>query len=80
MTDDEVRQKLLSAIESFGLVNLLSVWVHRKTGDHYKVVSFCMIERDLTPAVVYRNLTNNLTWCRPISEFIDGRFVREEGV
>lgn len=78
MTDDEVRQKLLSAVESFGFANLVGVWVHRKTGGRYKIISLCLIEHDLTSAVVYRNLANDLTWCRPISEFTDGRFVPED--
>lgn len=81
MTDDELRSRFFPAIQSFDSFDDLSgVWVHRKTGGRYKIVTFCLIEADLTLSVVYRNLANNLTWCRPISEFTDGRFVREEGV
>lgn len=57
-----------------------SRWVHRN-GGRYVVVSKCIIEATLTPAVAYEadGEPASWTWVRPLSEFLDGRFTRVEG-
>lgn len=51
-----------------------SLWKHRK-GTVYRIVCCAFLERDLTTVVVYRAASDKqLTWCRPLAEFMDGRF------
>ncbi len=54
-----------------------SHWRHRN-GGIYEVVSIVIIEGTMSPAITYRciDLSPALTWCRPASEFVDGRFSR----
>lgn len=56
----------------------LSEWTHKKTGGEYVVRMHVILEADLTPCVVYykRFAEPDQTWCRPASEFFDGRFER----
>lgn len=50
-------------------------WRHVKTGHIYDIVTFALIEKDLTPVVVYRSrVWKNQVWIRPLDEFFDGRF------
>lgn len=49
---------------------------HVKSGGIYSVVCTAKCEADGTTSVVYRNISNGLTWHRPYSEFADGRFIR----
>ena len=60
-----------------------SDWKHVKSGGLYSVITYAMIEATLTPAVIYAGGNgyhkDGLTWkvwCRPVSEFMDGRFAR----
>ena len=60
-----------------------SQWRHVKSGGVYRVKDLCLIEATLAPAVIYEGSHGYVqgkvlwnTWCRPISEFLDGRFVR----
>lgn len=46
---------------------------HTKSGEVYEMVAMAINEGDLKPTVVYRK--NDVVWCRPASEFFDGRFV-----
>ena len=54
----------------------LSAWRHKKSGGSYTVQMHVIIEATLEPAVVYyRQFADpRETWCRPASEFFDGRF------
>lgn len=56
----------------------LSRWRHRKTGHEYQVHGHVLIEATLEPAVIYYKVRSvdpsEPTWCRPASEFFDGRF------
>ena len=53
-----------------------TLWLHRKTGGLYRLVDICTIEADLSKAVLYRREDGSgPVWCRPVSEFCDGRFV-----
>ena len=54
----------------------LSRWVHVKSGTTYVVRMNVLIEATLEPAVVYyqQHGDPDVTWCRPASEFFDGRF------
>ena len=61
-----------------------SIWTHTKTGHEYKIDGFCVIEASLVEAVLYHRLDppreidrefRDAVWCRPVSEFLDGRFV-----
>ena len=61
-------------------VEIGSVWRHLKTGHIYIVVGECLIEASVTDAILYRRCdgTRGPVWCRPLSEFTDGRFVLKE--
>ncbi len=50
------------------------IWQHVKSGGLYTVEGECMIEADMTPAIIYRSLWDSAVWVRPKSEFYDGRF------
>lgn len=49
-------------------------WRHRKTGHDYRIIGFCLIEKTLTPAVMYARVGELTTFIRPCDEFFDGRF------
>lgn len=64
--------------------NLKGRWLHVKTGGVYLFIALAQIEATGEPAVVYEALDDKGTgpagsrvWVRPLSEFTDGRFVRE---
>lgn len=48
-------------------------WRHRKTGGLYEELHRALVERDLTPVVVYRG-EDGQVWVRPAKQFDDGRF------
>ncbi|WP_319533400.1 hypothetical protein [uncultured Cohaesibacter sp.] len=48
--------------------------VHRKSGEKYCVLHVGLLEADLKPVVIYEN-RDHCVWVRPVSEFLDGRFV-----
>lgn len=54
----------------------LSNWKHLKSGDDYAVKGHVLLESSLDPHVIYyqRFADPTITWCRPASEFFDGRF------
>lgn len=52
-----------------------SRWRHVKSGTLYDVVAVGYLERDVSPVVVYRGVVSETVWVRPLSEFLDGRFV-----
>lgn len=56
----------------------LSLWRHVKSGGEYMVRMHVILEATLEPAVIYyKRLADPAeTWCRPASEFFDGRFER----
>lgn len=60
-----------------------TLWTHVKTGNDYRIVGFCVREHDVVQCVLYtRNVLNlvdvmNPIWCRPVREFMDGRFVKK---
>lgn len=53
---------------------------HIKTGGLYTVVNLALLESTLEPLVVYHpddmnsELDGQITWARPLSQFMDGRF------
>ncbi len=49
-------------------------WRHLKSGHDYMVQGHVLIEANLMPAVVYSRYGQTENWCRPASEFLDGRF------
>lgn len=57
------------------------VWKHMKTGNLYEIVGFGLVEKTLTPSVIYRQhsavIGYSSLWVRPCEEFFDGRFVRQ---
>lgn len=65
---------LLSALS--GAPPVGSVWKHAKTGNDYVVTARGIREEDLSPMLAYRRVDGSLTWFRPVSEFLDGRFQR----
>lgn len=53
----------------------MQLWQHVKTGGVYSIVEFCVIEKDLVPAVAYRGVSKpGPVFIRPCEEFFDGRF------
>ena len=65
------------------LPTINSKWKHASSGGVYTVLSCAMIEATLQPGVVYEGGHGYAhdgriwsTWVRPVSEFMDGRFVR----
>lgn len=65
----EVKQNRLKA-------PYLSRWKHIKSGGLYTVRLNVIIEANLEPAVIYypQHGAPEVNWCRPASEFFDGRF------
>lgn len=61
-----------SSRSKFGL------WRHKKTDHLYEVVNFGLNESDLCPIVVYVSVQTGQLWVRPVAEFFDGRFKKEE--
>jgi hypothetical protein len=52
-----------------------SVWVHTKTGGHYKILHHGLFENSLKPMVVYQSYDGSgPVWIRPSEQFFDGRF------
>ena len=49
------------------------IWRHIRTGKHYVILCLCRNTVDTEVMVVYYNVVNE-TWCRPLSQFTDGRF------
>jgi hypothetical protein len=56
------------------------VWVHKKSGGRYLILTEAVQEKDMEPVVVYTEATkaDSPIFTRPKSEFFDGRFVREK--
>lgn len=48
---------------------------HRKTGTIYQVTSLAYNESTLEPLVIYHD-ADLVYWARPLSEFVDGRFMK----
>jgi hypothetical protein len=51
-----------------------STWRHRK-GEDYFIVGHCVLAGYMVPAVLCR-ATDSIIWCRPASQFQDGRLTR----
>lgn len=60
----------------FGIGDL----VQHRHGGIYRVVDRVTIERNLTPAYVYRDIKTGMAWVRPLSEMLDGRFTKIDDV
>lgn len=51
------------------------LYLHKKTGNVYRLITAAKIEKDLSAAVVYTDHpSNDHVWIRPRLEFFDGRF------
>jgi len=48
-------------------------YIHLKTRDVYNVLCEGVLEKDLTPVVIYYGMDGRV-WVRPSEEFYDGRF------
>lgn len=68
---DEARIEILALTEN---VPIGTRWRHLKSGNDYMVTGHAIIEATLTPAVIYSRYGQTDRWCRPGSEFLDGRF------
>ncbi len=55
-------------------------WVHEVSGGEYVVTGCAIIEVTLDPGVVYTSTHSGITWVRPLAEFLDGRFTKQEVV
>lgn len=69
---------MMSLVEGPEFPDTGSLWTHMKSRKEYRVVGRAIIERDLTPAVLYRACgygeADSPIWVRPVREFMDGRF------
>lgn len=79
-TDDRLEAAI--ALTAKAGPNRGSIWRHRK-GGAYQIVVCAIREADLVPVVVYKDEYPQgemfdrklaLTWVRPLTEFMDGRF------
>ena len=54
-----------------------TTWQHVKSGCIYTVVGVCVIEKTNEYAFLYKHGTSSAQapWCRPVDEFLDGRFL-----
>lgn len=50
------------------------VWIHKKSGDRYTVLTVALDSETLQDKVVYLSLDTGFTWVRDAEEFFDGRF------
>jgi hypothetical protein len=60
--------------------SLGSVWQHVRRGTRYSVLHIGTLQTsepglDDELCVVYRNVSHYAVWVRPLSEFMDGRFI-----
>ena len=53
-------------------------WRHVKTRKKVTVAALCIIEATMTPAAFYIESDSWIPWIRPLTEFLDGRFVKVE--
>ncbi len=53
-------------------------WGHLKRGTTYIVRGMCIIEATKDMGVIYQSEADGTTWVRPLSEFMDGRFIEIE--
>ena len=61
------------------LPKIRTIWEHKKTSGRYVVTGHCQIEATWSPGVLYVHLGGpqsemELPICRPLDEFMDGRF------
>ena len=49
-------------------------FIHKESGNLYQVSQLAYRESDLEVVVIYHDV-NMVHWVRPLSEFLDGRFV-----
>lgn len=75
MDKEDMTETLLSLLAPYKeTVTVGSKWIHLKSKHTYEVVAIGYLESSLTTIVVYKG-SEGLVWVRPITEFLDGRFV-----
>lgn len=75
MDKEDMTKTLLSLLEPYReTVTVGSKWLHLKSKHTYEVIAVGCLESSLTTVVVYKG-SEGLVWVRPITEFLDGRFV-----
>lgn len=75
MDKEDMTETLLSLLEPYNeTITVGSKWLHLKSKHTYEVVAIGYLESSLTTIVVYKGV-EGLVWVRPITEFLDGRFV-----
>jgi len=54
----------------------VQLWVHQKSGHHYKILHHGLFEGSLKPMVIYQSYDDDSgpVWVRPAEQFFDGRF------
>ena len=66
-----------------------SRWIHVKSGHTYMVMGLAWEEKSLLPVVIYQRyelgpnhqgpgFMDNSVWTRPLTEFLDGRFLARD--
>jgi hypothetical protein len=71
LNDSELKAAMAQA-RTF--VPLGSTWRHKK-GHEYFIVGHCVLAGYRVPAVLCRG-TDSVIWCRPATQFLDGRLTR----
>jgi hypothetical protein len=71
LTEIELQTEL-SRVKTY--VPIGSNWRHRR-GEEYFIVGHCVLAGYRIPAILCRG-ADSILWCRPASQFLDGRFVR----
>lgn len=75
MDKEDMTETLLSLLEPYNeTITVGSKWLHLKSKHTYEFVAIGYLESSLTTIVVYKGV-EGLAWVRPITEFLDGRFV-----
>lgn len=72
----DLRTARADVLEARAKISIESRWSHTKSGGVYWVQAVGILEANGEPMVVYREAGSNDCWIRPVSEFLDGRFVR----
>lgn len=76
MGDFSLTEARRAATKARAEIVIESQWMHAKRGSLYWVQAVGIREEDGVPLVVYRDSDTGTCWVRPVSDFLDGRFVR----
>lgn len=71
--------KAIDRTDATGETQIGTLWRHKKSGGVYTIFATCQIEATNEAGVLYHSVAGHgPLWCRPLAEFIDGRFAPVE--